>query len=379
MGTDEPTSSAEEDPSSTAENGRFSSYTRRVAIAVAMVIFVGIILLLAWQLITLILVLFLGILFSVFLRGLTNQLTDRTTLGDHWALTIVCTVLVIFFGTAGWLLAPEISDQASLIAEKIPEAIDELGQWAEQTTVGLTLLEELDELDVGEVVGGGILGQVGGAVFGVAEGLSYFVFVIFVGLYLSIDPEVYKRGMLRMVPLYHRDRAWEVIEVCSHQMAWWLIGRLVAMVAVGVIITVGLWILGVPLAFFLGFLAGLFSFVPILGPIVSFFPAGLVAILMGPEYVIWVALLFLGAQAMESYFITPMVQHRVVSLPHAMTLIAEIFGGILFGIIGITIATPLAVLLIAVVNMVYVEDVLGDTTTFSKLAEEKQRSRSSPR
>ncbi len=378
MGSDDTTSQPDKSSSPRASKGHFSPFTRRVAVALAMVIFVGVILFLFWQLITLILITFLGILFAVFLRGLTNHVTRLTPLNEHWALFTVATTMVLLFAAGGWLLAPQISDQASLIGEMIPEAIAELQNWAEGTTLGQSVLHELEELDLGEFVGGGFLGQLGGAVFGVAEVISYAVYVLFVGLYLAIDPEVYKRGILRMVPLTHRERAAEIIEVCAHQLAWWLIGRLVAMVAVGVLITVGLWILDIPLAFFLGFLAGLFSFVPILGPIVSFFPAGLVALLVGPEFVIWVALLFLGAQAIESYFITPIVQHRVVSLPHAMTLIAEIFGGILFGLIGITIATPLAVLIIALVNMIYVEDVLGDTTPFTEIAEEQTRSRAPP-
>lgn len=354
-----------------SEKWGFSTVTRQAASILALVVFVGLILVLTVQLISLLLVLFLGVLFAVFLRGLTNWVVEQTNLRDALALFVVTAVLVIVVGGAGWLLGPPVVDQATEVMDRIPEAVDELQQLMETTAAGRRAIEELAELDPAQLLRGEILGPLGGAIFGVAGAIGHGVFVIAVGVYLAFDPEVYKRGIVRMVPMSYRERAAEILDVCSHQLAWWLIGRLLAMLGVAVLITVGLWILGIPLPIFLGVLAGLFSFVPILGAIVSYIPAALIALLVAPQYVIWVAFVFLGAQAVESYWITPVVQHRFVSLPHAMTLIAEIFAGILFGLIGITIATPLAVLLMALVNMIYVEDVLGDTTPFTELAEKR--------
>lgn len=348
---------------------QFSPFTRRAASVIAMVTFIAIAVILVWQMITLLLVLFLGVLFAIFLRGLTNHVVKRTPLGENLALFAVTASLVAFFGVTGWFMAPSVAEQATEGAEIIPQAIAQLQHWFAETPMGQRILTELEDVDLSSVFDGAILGPVGGAVFGTVGAISHFFFIIFVGIYFAFDPNAYKRGMVSMVPLHYRERAEEIIDVCTHQLAWWLIGRLMAMLGVAIMVSVGLWILGVPLPLFLGLIAGLFSFVPILGPIVSVVPAALVALLMGPQYVLWVGFLYMGAQAVESYFITPMVQHRVVSMPHAMTLIAEIFAGILFGVIGITVATPLAVLLMALINMIYVEDVLGDTTPFRELAD----------
>lgn len=372
MATDEPESASSETESATT-NGNgwgFSRFTRRAASVVTMIVFVVITLIIIWQLITLLLVLFLGVLFAIFLRGITNYVVQRTGIPDKWALFSVTALLVVAFGVIGLATAPAVSNQANLIAEKIPEAVDELQRQLEATSAGRRILSELADLDPDQLLRGDFWGPLGGAVFGVAGAISHGAFVLAVGLYLAFDPTVYKRGILRMVPINYRDRTKAIIAVCSHQLGWWLLGRLLAMLGVAVIITIGLSILGIPLPFLLGLIAGLFSFVPILGPIVSVVPAALLALLVGPQFVLWVILLYLGAQAVESYWITPVVQHRFVSLPHAMTLIAEIFAGILFGVIGITIATPLAVLLMALINMLYVEDVLGDTTPFTELAAE---------
>ncbi len=366
--TDEPPSD-HPDELQKRDSSTFSDFTRQAATVLAMAAIIIVLFLLVWELITLLLVLFLGVLLAILLRGLANHLTTYTKLNDTISLFVVTGVLLLIFGITGWLAAPAVGEQASLIADKTPEALEEVQRVLERVPLGERLLDELAEVDLGEFLRGGLLGPLGGAVFGFAGALSHGLFVIAVAFYLAYDPEVYKRGMVRLMPLHYRDRAEEIIAVCTFQLAWWLIGRLLAMAGVAIIITIGLWLLGIPLFGLLGLIAGLLSFVPILGPLVSFIPAALVAILVGPQYVIWVGLLFLGAQAVESYFITPVVQHRFVSLPHAMTLIAEIFAGILFGIIGITIATPLAVLIMALVNMIYVEDALGDTTPFRDLAD----------
>lgn len=370
METDEPHSESGDGELNHRDETGFSPFVGRAASVVAMVVLSVVILLLGWQMITLLLVLFLGVLLAIFLRGLTQQLVRYTAMNDTLALVVIAVILVVIFGGSGWLMAPAISTQATEIADKIPEALDELQYWLEEVPAGQRLMGELAEVELAEIFRGAVLGPLGGALFGVAGAISHAVFVLFVGIYFAYDPRVYKRGMVRMVPMHYRERAEEIIAVSVHQLAWWLIGRLLAMLGVAVMVTIGLWLLGIPLPIFLGLIAGLLSFVPILGPIVSAIPAALVALLVGPEFVLWTILVFIGAQAVESYVITPMVQHRFVSLPHAMTLIAEIFAGILFGVIGITVATPLAVLLMALINMIYVEDVLGDTTPFTDLAAE---------
>lgn len=361
--------SSDDDSLRKTERWGFSEFTRRAASVIGLVVLVVVMLILGWQLLSLLLVLFLGVLLAIFLRGLTIRVSRFTPLGETSSLFVVTATLIILMGGTGWLMAGPVADQIELVGEKIPQAFAELQQWLEATPLGARLLDELAQIDPAQLLRGGILGPLGGAVFGVAGAVSHLLFVVAVGVYLAFDPDAYKRGTVRLVPLHYRERAEEILDVCAHQLAWWLVGRLLAMLAVAVMITVGLWILGVPLPLFLGLIAGLFSFVPILGPLVSWVPAALIAFLVGPQYVIWTALLYLGAQGVESYFITPMVQHRVVSLPHAMTLIAEVFAAILFGLIGITVATPLAVLLMALINMIYVEDVLGDTTPFTELAE----------
>jgi len=132
---------------------------------------------------------------------------------------------------------------------------------------------------------------------------------------------------------------------------------------VGLLTTVALLVAGVPLPLVLGLLAGLFSFVPCVGPVVAAVPALLVAAGEGTSLALVTAAIYLGVQGIENNLITPLIQHRAVSLPPAALLAAQLLGGVMFGILGVLLATPLAVAAIIVVQLVYVEDVLGDSAT----------------
>jgi putative heme transporter len=137
--------------------------------------------------------------------------------------------------------------------------------------------------------------------------------------------------------------------------AWEVLGGFVrgtALVATidAVLIGIGLWLLGVPLAFALAVLVFMGSFVPYVGAFVS----GLVAVLVGFADGGWrlalaVLGLVVGVQFAEGTFLQPMIQSRRVDLHPAVILLAVAAGGSLFGIAGAYLAVPVT----AVVSAVY--------------------------
>jgi predicted PurR-regulated permease PerM len=117
-----------------------------------------------------------------------------------------------------------------------------------------------------------------------------------------------------------------------------------------------------PAALALALLAGLAEFVPLIGPIVAAIPALLIALSEGVQTALWTLLLYLAVQQVESNLIMPVVQHRVVSLPPAITLFAVVAFGLLFGSLGVLFATPLAVVLFVAVKKLWVSETLGEPT-----------------
>ncbi len=192
--------------------------------------------------------------------------------------------------------------------------------------------------------------------------LATALVVLFLAIYLTANPGIHIRGIVLLFPEDQRSDVQDALHVTGRALWLWLRAQFASMVIVGVLTWLGLQILGIPLATLLGLLTGLLEFVPLVGPVVSAVPAILMGFVKGPTYALYVALLYMGIQAVESNLITPLVQERGVSLPPSLTLLAAVIFGILFGFLGIIVATPLMVVVFVLVKLLYVERVLGSAT-----------------
>ena len=94
--------------------------------------------------------------------------------------------------------------------------------------------------------------------------------------------------------------------------------------------------------------------------LVSGVPAVLIAFSISPDLALYTVLLFVGVQLVEGYLLQPLIESRAVDLPPALTIVMQLVFGTLFGFAGVALATPLAAALKVLVQMLYVEDVLGD-------------------
>lgn len=334
----------------------------RVAARVTLtVLAIGSVWLLCWYAIDILLLLFAGLLFGVFLRALADTTSDRLGWSSRAGLTAVVFVGTVVFALATWSLFESISGQFDQLAADLPRALSRLKSRVEGYGWGRWLVEQVSEpaeMDWNALVwSNGVLPSTFGTTFSVVSGA---LVVLFVGIYFAAQPDWYRRGLLRLVPLDKRSRVGEVLEAVSHRLRWWLVGQSLAMLTVGVLTFVGLSILGLDLALALGVLAGALAFVPYLGPVMAFVPAGLIALLSSPAMTVWVGLVYLGIQTVESYVVTPNIQRRAVALPPILTLAAQLVMGALAGTLGLLLATPLTACALPIVQMLYVEDVLGD-------------------
>ena len=126
-----------------------------------------------------------------------------------------------------------------------------------------------------------------------------------VGLFITISPAIYSNGLLHLVPCGRRERAREVLNATGATLGAWLMAKITAMVVIGLLTTLGLWILGIDLALVLGVIAALLSFIPNFGPVLAVIPAALIALVSGPDQLMHVVMLYLAVQAFESYLLTP--------------------------------------------------------------------------
>src|SRR5690606_5156653 len=149
-----------------------------------------------------------------------------------------------------------------------------------------------------------------------------------------------------LVPPQHRTRAKEVFDALDVTLHWWLIGRIVSMLIIGVCTSIGLWALDVPLPIALGMFAALLTFIPNIGPIISVILAILLTLQDGGMKVVYVVILYAVLQAVESYLVTPMMQRQMIAMPPALIIASQILLGVFSGVLGILLATPLIAALV---------------------------------
>ncbi|MDF3065003.1 MAG: hypothetical protein K0R38_604 [Polyangiaceae bacterium] len=302
---------------------------------------------------------FSGVLLGLFFHGAGRWIARRTGLPRPVAVGAFCVVLVGAAGVTAWLAAPSISSQLDELMTTLPRALDKAAEPLQRFSWARAVLERARHAD-GALARRETWSQAGGAISAALGGFGSLVVILFVGLFTAFDPDLYRRGFLRLMPTGRRARAGEILSLMAHTLQMWMVGKMASMALVGIATWVGLALLGIPLAVVLSLLAAVLTFIPNLGPILSVIPAILLALLQGSTTALWVAGLYVGIQTVESYVLTPLLQKKLVSLPPAVTLIAQVIMGTLAGGLGVIVATPLTAAGLVLIKEAYVRDVLGD-------------------
>lgn len=339
-----------------------SAFAKRVGIVVLVAGGAVGLALLASRVATTLLVVFGAILLAVFLNGLARLIVYNTGIKRYGlALSLATLVVVLLAVGIGLLLGPRIADQMGELSQRIPQAVQQLEERLSSFEWGRFVLSQTpDPSQMARRGTQGMFGSAAGSLSMLLNVLANVAIALVVGLYLAATPGLYVAGLMHLVPKRHRDRAGDVLEGIGHALRYWLLGRFASMAVVGLLTALGLWLIGVPLALSLGLIAALLSFVPNVGPLLSVIPAIVIALMEAPIYAVYVAALYAGVQTVESYMITPLIQQKAVSIPPALLITFQVIMGVLFGILGLFLATPLVVTIMVVVQMLYVHDMLGD-------------------
>jgi predicted PurR-regulated permease PerM len=303
---------------------------------------------------------FAGVLFAILLRGLSDFLSTHTGMGEKWSLAATMLLLVVLVTVGAWLLIPSIAEQTDELSQALPKSVELLEGQVKRYEWGRWMLEKAPE--PAELIPRrrDLVSGITGVVSGTLGAIGIVVVIFFTGLFFAIQPRLYTEGIVKLVMIRKRDRAREVIGQVGAALQWWVIAKLTAMVFVGGLTWLGLWLLGIGMPLTLAVLAALLTFIPNLGPIIAAVPAVLIGLLDGPATAGWVVVLYVAIQTIESYLLTPLLQQQAVSLPPALTITAQLVMVVFVGGIGLALATPLTVVVLVLVRSLYVQDTLGD-------------------
>ncbi len=304
-----------------------------------------------WRIQTIVLLGLTAIVFAIVMNravGFLQKWVDSRKL----AILILLAFVILVVGVFGAVIAPPFISQLQDLINLTPDILDRV-----QNLIDL-LQRSLPSFlfaDGGSLTS--ITQQLQSIDFEMVFGRFYKLFsntltitlnillVVVLTLMMLINPSPYRHLFVRLFPSSIRQRVWHVMDECESVIAGWFIGILFNMLIIATLSTVGLLILGVPLALANGLLAGLLAFIPNIGPALSVVPPAAIALLEKPWLAVAVIILYIIIQQAESNILTPMVMKKQVSLLPAMTLLSQVVFAVFFGILGLFLALPLTLII----------------------------------
>lgn len=291
-----------------------------------------------------------GVLIAVFFRGLGSLIERKTKWNSRACLAISILGTTIILVLLFWLMGAKVQSQISQLTDTLPSTVEKAKTELNKTSLGQKLVEKLSSHQTQKKAQ-----QLAQTFFKSTFGILGDLYVVlFLGIFFTVSPSQYKKGLVQLVPGKGRAKADDVLVKLGDNLKKWLKGKIFAMFVVFVLTSIGLSIIGVPMWLALALIAGFLNFIPNFGPLIAMIPAVLVGFMQGPSTAAFVAGLYILVQVAESNFITPMVQQKLVSIPPALIIIAQLLLSPLTGGWGLVLATPLMVIVMVLVQELYV-------------------------
>jgi predicted PurR-regulated permease PerM len=320
---------------------------------------VGLIIGLGWLMIELnrfLLLVFAAIVLAAVLDAMTGWICRKTGINPSMGLTLAIFGFLGVFAGAFTLFGTQLAAELDTIRQTIPTAIEGVRGLVDRYGMGGSLSELAD---IGSRDMSRLFTQAGGYALAVSSGIADFVLVIVGAIFLAASPQVYRRGLLLLMPNRVEAVVGDAVDDAGKGLRGWMMGQAISSLLVAALTWAGLALLGVPAAGGLGVIAGLLDVIPMIGPIIAGIPAVLLAFTVSPLTALWTLLLFLGIQQLQGNFLQPMIQKQAVHIPPAVLLFAVLAFGLLFGFLGVLLAAPLTIVCFVLVRRLYVQAVLG--------------------
>lgn len=315
---------------------------------------------------------FLSPILSPFLIGmllayLGDPLADRL---ERVGLSRTMAVVVVFALGTGVLvicigiLVPVLGHQIGWLRDQVPAMIDWVNHsalpWVETRTGVSTDDFRLDSVretireNLGQTGGivGMIIAQATRSTMALMTWLVNLFMIPVVGFYLLRDFDYIVERCRKLLPREREPVIVSLVKECDVVLGAFIRGQLLVMLSLGVLYSLGLWLIGLDLALLIGMMAGLASIVPYLG-----FAVGAAAALIAAAFqfgdlfhLVMVIVAFSVVQTLESVLITPLLVGDRIGLHPVAVIFAVLAGGQLFGFVGILVALPVAAIIMVLVR-----------------------------
>lgn len=322
----------------------------------AIIVAVALVPVLIWLLFGVLLMAMGAVLIAVLLNLGAEPLTRWLRFPHGAALFASGMIIAGILGAAVYYVTGTQADQLQDVAQRVHQAVGSIRANLQGSEIGRFILSHLQ--------GGGF------SLTGIASGfftislnfLTALVISVFGGIYLAAQADVYRDGLIQLLPHRMRANGAETLEDIANALRLWMLGQLIGMVLIGLLTAIAVSLIGLPSAFALGVIAGLFEFIPYVGPILGAIPGVLVAATQGLDTVLWTIAAYTLIQQVEGHLIAPLISREMVYIPPLVLILGIVAITTLFGRYAAIFAAPIAVIIFVAVKKLYVRDSLGDAT-----------------
>ena len=297
-----------------------------------------------------------SILGAIVIHAIAESLNVHLKLPPRVAIGAGIALLLAVIGFLGWLFGVAFREQINMLVTRLPAVIEQMASEMSETPVGAKVADAVRAAYAGSK----IAQDIGGIAQGAGELILNFLLVLVGAIFFAVDPGVYERGALLLLPKSKRPAFEDAFADTASTLKLWLRAQLIQMTTMGVLIGIGLWAIGVPSAAALGLLTGLSEFIPYVGPLAAMVPALGLAATHGSGAVLGTLGVFAAVRLVQTNLITPFVTSRVIAIPPAITLFAILAIGAIFGLFGLFFSAALLVVIFTLVRSLYVRDTLGE-------------------
>ncbi|MBS7565838.1 AI-2E family transporter [Mucilaginibacter sp. Bleaf8] len=335
----------------TASTEKHYTYLQKVWIAAGSVALLTILILIIKVAFNVLLMVVAGCLIATYFNGLADAIERRTPMNRRVCMLISVLGTFAIAGALFWFMGTKIQQQVSALSQDFPALVSRLQAQISEYPLGKKMLDNISGTDSQKIT------NTAQSFFRTSFGvLGDMYIILFLGIFFTIQPSLYKNGIIKLIPKSGQPKARQVIDRLSLVLKGWLKGMMIAMVLIAVLTFIGLSIIGIPMALALAVIAGILNFIPNFGPLMAMVPAVLLGLVDSTQTAIIVAALYILIQTLESNIITPTIQRRMINLPPALLIIGQVMMGTLSGALGIILATPMLAITMVLVDELYVKN-----------------------
>ncbi len=255
-------------------------------------------------------------------------------------------VILVYVGTFGalsfllYLIIPLFISEIQMFLKSFPEYFEKISPPLKG--LGIRAFEDIESfLGAMGTTLEGMADNIFGALFAIFGGVFTTLFVIITAIFLSLEGKSVEKGLLLLFPKKYEAQVLDVWGRCQKKVAGWFGARLIACLFVGVFSYVLLMLTNVKYPFTLAMFAGVFNFIPYIGPLLTGIVLFLIIFPVDPFKSIFVLIVFVIIQQLENSILTPILMKKFVGLPPALVLLSLVVGGSLWGLLGAVLAIPL--------------------------------------